>query len=109
MIKILDKWLISLLQYRTECENQIQHHMNLLNKLKEDRSELVAYLDEEKRKTEDLTFRLAESSIFKEDAEVCNNYQYEINQILVFQYKIYLIEHSSFIMFPSFFHSNLQF
>lgn len=67
------------MQYRAECENQLQDHMNLLNKLKEDRCELVVQLDEEKRKTEDITFRLAESSILKEDAEVCNTYLYEIH------------------------------
>lgn len=44
--------------------------MNLLNKLKEDRNELVAQVEDEKRKSEDLLFRLEEASITKDDIEV---------------------------------------
>lgn len=44
--------------------------MNLLNKLKEDRNELVVQLEDEKRKNEDLLFRLEEASITKDDIEV---------------------------------------
>lgn len=67
MLKI---FVIFYFQYRLECEHQLQDHVALLNKLKEDRNDLIAQLDEEKRRNEDLTFRLAESSISKEDVEV---------------------------------------
>ncbi|KAG5865982.1 hypothetical protein JTB14_034240 [Gonioctena quinquepunctata] len=59
-------------KYRAECENKLKEHLGLLNKLKEDRNELVSQLDEEKRKNEDLQFRIEESSITKEDIELSN-------------------------------------
>lgn len=61
-----------------------------MDKLKEDRTELVVQLDEEKRKTEDLSFRLAESSIFKEDVEVSIinvSLSFELNITFLIHYK----------------------
>ncbi|KAJ8918792.1 hypothetical protein NQ315_011076 [Exocentrus adspersus] len=59
-------------KYRAECEVKLQEHLTLLNKLKEDRNELVAQLEDERRKNEDLLFRLEEASITKDDIEVTN-------------------------------------
>lgn len=44
--------------------------MVLLNKLKDDRSELIAQLENEKRKNEDLLFQFEEAAITKGDVEV---------------------------------------
>ncbi|KAJ8985032.1 hypothetical protein NQ317_016943 [Molorchus minor] len=59
-------------KYRAECEAKLQEHMKLLNKLKQDRNELVAQLDDEKKKNEDLLFRLEEASITKDDIADAN-------------------------------------
>ncbi|CAG9817430.1 unnamed protein product [Phaedon cochleariae] len=59
-------------KYRSECEIKLKEHMILLNKLKEDREELLSQIEEEKKKNEDLQFRLEEATITKDDVETSN-------------------------------------
>lgn len=59
------------LQYRAECEAQLQKHITLLNDLKESRSELLSQLEDEKKKNEDWQFKFEETEIIRADLEVC--------------------------------------
>lgn len=60
----------NLLQYRSECESKLKEYSSVLSGLKVDQNELVAQLEDEKRKNEDLQFRFEEASITKSDVEV---------------------------------------
>ncbi|XP_064863301.1 CAP-Gly domain-containing linker protein 2-like isoform X4 [Oncorhynchus nerka] len=57
------------LQYVTETESNLQQVKTLLASTQKDKVELVNQLEEEKRKVEDLQFRVEEESITKGDLE----------------------------------------
>ncbi|XP_019904119.2 CAP-Gly domain-containing linker protein 2 isoform X3 [Esox lucius] len=57
------------LQYVTETENNLQQVKTLLANTQKDKVELANQLEEEKRKVEDLQFRVEEESITKGDLE----------------------------------------
>ncbi|KAJ8275836.1 hypothetical protein COCON_G00075880 [Conger conger] len=56
-------------QYATETENNLQQVRTLLASTQKDKFELANQLEEEKRKVEDLQFRVEEESITKGDLE----------------------------------------
>ncbi|KAJ8343021.1 hypothetical protein SKAU_G00329490 [Synaphobranchus kaupii] len=56
-------------QYATETENNLQQVQTLLASTQKDKVELANQLEEEKRKVEDLQFRVEEESITKGDLE----------------------------------------
>ncbi|CAH1285689.1 unnamed protein product [Diabrotica balteata] len=56
-------------KYRDEHGNKLEQDFLLLNGLKNENTQLASQLEEEKRKTEDIQFRLEETVIFKEDLE----------------------------------------
>ncbi|XP_035290007.1 CAP-Gly domain-containing linker protein 2 isoform X2 [Anguilla anguilla] len=56
-------------QYATETENNLQQVRTLLASTQKDKFELTNQLEEEKRKVEDLQFRVEEESITKGDLE----------------------------------------
>uniref|UniRef100_A0A672QW66 CAP-Gly domain containing linker protein 2 n=1 Tax=Sinocyclocheilus grahami TaxID=75366 RepID=A0A672QW66_SINGR len=58
------------LQYATEAESNLQQVRALLASTQKDRMELTNQLEEERRKVEDLQFRVEEESITKGDLEV---------------------------------------
>uniref|UniRef100_A0A8C1CTD4 CAP-GLY domain containing linker protein 2 n=1 Tax=Cyprinus carpio carpio TaxID=630221 RepID=A0A8C1CTD4_CYPCA len=58
------------LQYATEAESNLQQVRALLASTQKDKMELANQLEEEKRKVEDLQFRVEEESITKGDLEV---------------------------------------
>ncbi|XP_057177680.1 CAP-Gly domain-containing linker protein 2 isoform X2 [Triplophysa rosa] len=58
------------LQYATETESNLQQVRALLTTTQKDKMELANQLEEEKRKVEDLQFRVEEESITKGDLEV---------------------------------------
>uniref|UniRef100_A0A671QBF3 CAP-Gly domain-containing protein n=1 Tax=Sinocyclocheilus anshuiensis TaxID=1608454 RepID=A0A671QBF3_9TELE len=58
------------LQYATEAESNLQQVRALLASTQKDRMELANQLEEERRKVEDLQFRVEEESITKGDLEV---------------------------------------
>ncbi|XP_026109271.1 CAP-Gly domain-containing linker protein 2-like isoform X2 [Carassius auratus] len=58
------------LQYATEAESNLQQVGALLASTQKDKMELANQLEEEKRKVEDLQFRVEEESITKGDLEV---------------------------------------
>uniref|UniRef100_A0A673X8V5 CAP-Gly domain containing linker protein 2 n=1 Tax=Salmo trutta TaxID=8032 RepID=A0A673X8V5_SALTR len=58
------------LQYVTETESNLQQVKTLLASTQKDKVELANQLEEEKRKVEDLQFRVEEESITKGDLEV---------------------------------------
>ncbi|XP_026068172.1 CAP-Gly domain-containing linker protein 2 isoform X2 [Carassius auratus] len=58
------------LQYATEAESNLQQVRALLANTQKDKMELANQLDEERRKVEDLQFRVEEESITKGDLEV---------------------------------------
>lgn len=58
------------LQYATETESNLQQVRALLATAQKDKMELANQLEEEKRKVEDLQFRVEEESITKGDLEV---------------------------------------
>ncbi|XP_035383072.1 CAP-Gly domain-containing linker protein 2 isoform X2 [Electrophorus electricus] len=57
------------LQYATEAENNLQQVKTLLANAQRDKVELANQLEEERRKVEDLQFRVEEESITKGDLE----------------------------------------
>ncbi|XP_076266229.1 cytoplasmic linker protein 190 isoform X7 [Rhynchophorus ferrugineus] len=56
-------------KYRAECEETLKQHMEMLNQLKESRDELMAQLEDEKKKNEDWQFKFEEAEITKSDLE----------------------------------------
>ncbi|XP_073697217.1 CAP-Gly domain-containing linker protein 2 isoform X2 [Garra rufa] len=58
------------LQYATEADSNLQQARALLASTQKDKMELANQLEEEKRKVEDLQFRVEEESITKGDLEV---------------------------------------
>ncbi|XP_050964754.1 CAP-Gly domain-containing linker protein 2 isoform X3 [Labeo rohita] len=58
------------LQYATEAESNLQQARALLASTQKDKMELANQLEEERRKVEDLQFRVEEESITKGDLEV---------------------------------------
>ncbi|XP_072400247.1 uncharacterized protein CLIP-190 isoform X3 [Diabrotica undecimpunctata] len=56
-------------KYRDELGIKLEEDFNLVNALKHENTQLASQLEEEKRKTEDIQFRLEETVIFKDDLE----------------------------------------
>ncbi|XP_028143032.1 restin homolog isoform X3 [Diabrotica virgifera virgifera] len=56
-------------KYRDEHGNKLEQDSTVLNALRHENTQLASQLEEEKRKTEDIQFRLEETVIFKEDLE----------------------------------------
>nr|CAI5846555.1 unnamed protein product [Callosobruchus analis] len=74
--------LLSFRQYRAETETKLQECMNIMNELKQTKCELQNQLEDEKRKNEDLLFRLEEISITKDETDVLNrNHLSKINEL----------------------------
>ncbi|XP_067293890.1 CAP-Gly domain-containing linker protein 2 isoform X2 [Pseudorasbora parva] len=63
------------LQYATETESNLQQVRALLASTQKDKMELANQLEEERRKVEDLQFRVEEESITKGDLEVRGRFQ----------------------------------
>ncbi|XP_077062657.1 CAP-Gly domain-containing linker protein 2 isoform X2 [Siphateles boraxobius] len=63
------------LQYATEAESNIQQVRAVLAGTQKDKMELANQLEEERRKVEDLQFRVEEESITKGDLEVRGRFQ----------------------------------
>ncbi|XP_057665095.1 restin homolog isoform X5 [Diorhabda carinulata] len=56
-------------KYREEIAGKLEEDMKLFNTLKAENTQLTIQLDEEKRKSEDILFRLEETVISKDDLE----------------------------------------
>ncbi|VEN55981.1 unnamed protein product [Callosobruchus maculatus] len=59
-------------KYRAETETKLKECMDIMNELKQNKSDLQNQLEDEKRKNEDLLFRLEEISITKDETDVLN-------------------------------------
>nr|CAH7757255.1 unnamed protein product [Callosobruchus chinensis] len=68
--------------YRTDTETKLQECMDIMKELKQNKCDLQNQLEDEKRKNEDLLFRLEEISITKDETDVLNrNNLTKINEL----------------------------
>uniref|UniRef100_A0A3B5ML32 Uncharacterized protein n=1 Tax=Xiphophorus couchianus TaxID=32473 RepID=A0A3B5ML32_9TELE len=72
-------------QYMTENESALQQVQTMLASTQKDKLELANQLEEEKRKVEDLQFRVEEESITKGDLEVIISIKYPSNSLTLSQ------------------------